>query len=48
MGFLIKLDTNGVYTDRLVRLIDEKLLDYIAMDEKFRGKVPFDRRRSGF
>lgn len=34
MGFLIKLDTNGVYTDRLANLIDEKLLDYIAMDVK--------------
>ena len=34
MGFLIKLDTNGVFTDTLARLIDNKLLDYIAMDVK--------------
>jgi pyruvate formate lyase activating enzyme len=34
MGFLVKLDTNGSSPDVLQRLIDEKLLDYIAMDIK--------------
>lgn len=34
MGFLVKLDTNGTFPDRLRRLIDEKLLDYAAMDIK--------------
>ncbi|MFA5729663.1 MAG: anaerobic ribonucleoside-triphosphate reductase activating protein [Candidatus Paceibacterota bacterium] len=34
MGFLIKLDTNGTNPDVIKRLIDEKLVDYIAMDVK--------------
>lgn len=34
LGFLVKLDTNGSFPDPLKRLIDEKLLDYIAMDVK--------------
>ena len=34
MGFLIKLDTNGTNPDLIKRLIDEKLVDYIAMDVK--------------
>ena len=33
-GFNIKLDTNGTNPDLLKRLIDEKLIDYIAMDIK--------------
>ena len=33
-GFLIKLDTNGTNPDVIKRLIDEKLVDYIAMDIK--------------
>lgn len=34
MGFSVKIDTNGSYPDRLKRLIDEKLIDYVAMDIK--------------
>lgn len=34
LGFLVKLDTNGTNPEMLKRLIDEKLIDYIAMDIK--------------
>lgn len=34
MGFLVKLDTNGTNPGMLRRLLDEKLLDFIAMDFK--------------
>lgn len=34
MGFLVKLDTNGTNPEILKRLVDEKLVDYIAMDIK--------------
>lgn len=34
MGFLVKLDTNGSFPDRLASLIEEGLLDYVAMDVK--------------
>jgi len=34
MGFLIKLDTNGSRPEILSKLIDKKLLDYVAMDIK--------------
>jgi pyruvate formate lyase activating enzyme len=34
MGFLIKLDTNGSNPDIVKKLIEEKLVDYIAMDIK--------------
>lgn len=33
-GFLIKLDTNGSNPDILKKLIDKKLIDYVAMDVK--------------
>ena len=33
-GLLIKLDTNGAYPDRLEALLDEGLIDYVAMDIK--------------
>ena len=33
-GFLVKLDTNGFFPDRLAALLDEGLLDYVAMDVK--------------
>lgn len=35
LGFLVKLDTNGQNPEILQRLIDKKLLDYIAMDIKW-------------
>ncbi len=34
MGYKVKLDTNGYHPDMLKKLIDEGLLDYIAMDIK--------------
>jgi pyruvate formate lyase activating enzyme len=34
LGYLIKIDTNGMYPERLKELIDNKLVDYIAMDVK--------------
>lgn len=34
MGFLVKLDTNGSNPFMLKELIDEKLIDYVAMDIK--------------
>lgn len=34
LGFLVKLDTNGTFPDRLKDLIDKKLVDYVAMDVK--------------
>ena len=36
MGFAIKLDTNGCYPDRLAALLEEGLVDYVAMDIKNR------------
>jgi len=34
LGYLVKLDTNGSIPQMLKRLIDEKLIDYAAMDIK--------------
>ena len=34
MGYFVKLDTNGCYPDKLERLAEEKLVDYVAMDIK--------------
>ena len=34
MGLLVKLDTNGTFPDKLEALLDEGLLDYVAMDVK--------------
>ena len=34
LGFAVKLDTNGTLPDRLQALLDEGLLDYVAMDIK--------------
>lgn len=33
-GFSVKLDTNGTNPEMLKKLIDEKLIDYVAMDIK--------------
>ena len=33
-GFLVKLDTNGSYPEKLKELIDEGLVDYVAVDIK--------------
>ncbi len=50
LGFLVKLDTNGTNPKLLQELIQEKLVDYVAMDiknskckyEKTIGITPFD------
>ena len=34
MGFLVKLDTNGSFPERLKGFLDEGLIDYTAMDIK--------------
>ena len=34
LGFAVKLDTNGALPNRLKTLVDEGLLDYVAMDIK--------------
>ena len=34
LGFAVKLDTNGTYSERLSRLIENGLVDYVAMDIK--------------
>ena len=34
LGYKVKLDTNGSFPDKLKELIDEGLVDYIAMDIK--------------
>lgn len=34
LGYPIKLDTNGSFPDQLEHLIDEGLIDYVAMDLK--------------
>ena len=34
LGYLIKIDTNGTFPERLKELIDNKLVDYISMDVK--------------
>ena len=33
-GYKVKLDTNGYHPDMLKRILDEKLVDYVAMDIK--------------
>ncbi len=34
MGYKVKLDTNGTFPDKLAELLEENLLDYVAMDIK--------------
>lgn len=34
MGFLVKLDSNGTHPDMFAQMIDEKIVDFIAMDIK--------------
>ncbi|MDL2287673.1 anaerobic ribonucleoside-triphosphate reductase activating protein [Eubacteriales bacterium OttesenSCG-928-G02] len=34
MGFLVKLDTNGSFPEKLKKLVSENLIDYVAMDIK--------------
>ena len=34
LGYLLKIDTNSMYPKKLKELIDNKLVDYVAMDVK--------------
>jgi pyruvate formate lyase activating enzyme len=34
LGLLVKLDTNGAYPRKLQKLIDDELIDYVAIDVK--------------
>ena len=34
MGLLVKLDTNGAYPDKMLKLIGTKLIDHVALDIK--------------
>ena len=34
LGYLVKLDTNGMFPERLRELLDDKLVDYVSMDVK--------------
>jgi len=34
IGYQVKIDTNGMYPEKLKELIDKELVDYIAMDVK--------------
>ena len=39
LGFLVKLDTNGLLPDKLKSLLDKGIVDYVAMDIK----APFEK-----
>ena len=34
LGYLVKLDTNGSFPDKLIYLVEEGFVDYVAMDIK--------------
>lgn len=34
LGYLVKLDTNGSFPDKLISLVNKGLIDYVAMDIK--------------
>jgi len=34
LGYLLKIDTNGCYPEKLLKLLNKKLVDYVAMDIK--------------
>jgi pyruvate formate lyase activating enzyme len=42
IGFLVKMDTNGSNPDLLEEIIEQKLVDYVAMDIKA-GKEDYDK-----
>ena len=42
MNYLIKIDTNGSFPERLLELINEDLVDYVAMDVKS-SKEKYDK-----
>lgn len=50
LGLLIKLDTNGLYSERVKHLIEENLVDYISMDvkhspEKYFSAIGFEKEK---
>ncbi|MBU3943010.1 anaerobic ribonucleoside-triphosphate reductase activating protein [Patescibacteria group bacterium] len=48
LGFLVKLDTNGSNPKMLKQLIDDKLIDYVAMDIKGPAGLNFQFLISNF
>lgn len=48
LGFLVKLDTNGSNPKMLKKLIDDKLIDYVAMDIKGPAEPNFQFPISNF
>lgn len=42
LGFLVKLDTNGCYPERLKNLVEQNLVDYVAVDIK-NSKVKYQQ-----
>ena len=38
MGYKVKLDTNGTFPEMLRKLLEDKLVDYVAMDIKNSGE----------
>ncbi len=49
--FTVKLDTNGTFPDRLAELIENRLVDYVAVDIKAFSKEDFEyitRSRVGY
>jgi pyruvate formate lyase activating enzyme len=42
IGLLVKLDTNGTFPNKLKEFIEEKLVDYVAMDIKTVPEKYFD------
>jgi len=48
LGFLMKLDTNGSNPEMLQKLIDDKLIDYVAMDIKGPSDLNFQFLISNF
>jgi pyruvate formate lyase activating enzyme len=49
LGYKVKLDTNGSFPDKLQQIIDEGLVDYVAMDIKnCHEKYPETVGRPGF
>jgi len=47
LGFLVKLDTNGSHPEMLKELMDEKLVDFVAMDIKSITNYPAGPSASG-
>lgn len=44
LGYLVKLDTNGYRPEILKKLVEEKKIDYVAMDIKMRRPGTARRR----